>query len=214
VHYDVSFLFPLYLKDAPAAPADIGRVPNLAPELLARLAESHGAIPQPEEVLAYVYAVLHDPGYRARYRELLRQDFARIPFPRERAPFLRLAALGRELIGLHLLEDPRLCRPAVDLAGPTEHPIAGYRHALPRYCEASCQLEVNAQGMRFEGVTPGAWGSTVGGHPVLPRWLKARANRVLTAEEASAFCQIAAALAWTVDVQARIGQVGFGGGDT
>jgi hypothetical protein len=67
--------------------------------------------------------------------------------------------------------------------------------------------------MRFEGVTPGAWVSTVGGHPVLARWLKARANRVLAAEEASTFCQIAAALALTVDVQARIAQVGFGGGD-
>jgi type ISP restriction-modification system protein len=170
------------------------------------LAESHGAVPQPEEVLAYVYAVLHDPGYRARYRELLRQDFARIPFPRERAPFLRLAALGRELIGLHLLEDPRLCRPAVDLAGPTEHPLAGYRHALPHYCEAEGRLDVNAQGMRFEGVTPGAWGSTVGGHPVLPRWLKARANRVLSAEEASTFCRIAAALDLTLAVQAKLAQ--------
>ncbi|HZF10436.1 MAG TPA: hypothetical protein VFE33_16725, partial [Thermoanaerobaculia bacterium] len=47
-----------------------------------------------------------------------------------------------------------------------------------------------------------------GGHAVLPGWLRARAGRVLTAEAAATFCRIAAALGLTLEVQARIAEVG------
>ena len=36
----------------------------------------------PEEILGYVYAVLHAPTYRTRYAEFLRMDFPRVPFPK------------------------------------------------------------------------------------------------------------------------------------
>ncbi|MFN4033418.1 MAG: type ISP restriction/modification enzyme [Fimbriimonadales bacterium] len=37
-----------------------------------------------EQVLAYIYAVLHAPAYRSRYAEFLRRDFPRIPLPPSR----------------------------------------------------------------------------------------------------------------------------------
>ncbi|HEV7518590.1 MAG TPA: type ISP restriction/modification enzyme, partial [Thermoanaerobaculia bacterium] len=197
--YDVSTLFPLY--------RDPG-VPNLAPDLLARLAERYGAPPSPEEVLGYVYAVLYDPGYRTRYGKLLRTDFPRIPFPEEQKLFLRRAALGRELIGLHLLTDERLLRPAVRLAGAApgdsiKNRLGSGARTLLDYHPAQVRLHVNTFGLRFEGLVPEVFRYEIGGHAVLPGWLRARAGRVLTAEAAATFCRIAAALTLTLEVQGK-----------
>jgi hypothetical protein len=57
-----------------------------------------------EDLLSYVYAILHSSEYRSRYGEFLRTDFPRIPVPSDRAAFCELVRLGRELIDLHLLE--------------------------------------------------------------------------------------------------------------
>jgi hypothetical protein len=213
--YDVSTLFPLYL--VPRGGTGEGGappVPNLAPDLLVRLAERYGAQPEPEEVLGYVYAVLHDPGYRTRNGTLLRTDFARIPFPEERGLFLCRAALGRELIGLHLLTDPRLLQPPVHLDGVTpgvsiRNRLGSGAKTLLVYDPAERRLCVNTFGLRFEGVEPEAMRYEIDGYAVLPGWLRARACRVLSAEDAATFCRIAAALALTLEVQMRIAEMGW-----
>ena len=48
---------------------------------------------------------------------------------------------------------------------------------------------------------------------MLARWLRPRAGRVLTPEAATTFCRIAAALALTLEVQARIAEAGVEPGD-
>jgi len=58
-------------------------------------------------------------------------------------------------------------------------------------------------------VAPAVFRYEIGGHAVLPGWLRARAGRVLTAEAAATFCRIAAALGLTLEVQARIAEVGL-----
>ena len=55
----------------------------------------------PEDVLGYVYAVLHAPTYRAIFAPNLKSSFARIPLPIDGESFRSLAAIGRELVGLH-----------------------------------------------------------------------------------------------------------------
>jgi hypothetical protein len=214
--YDVSTLFPLYL--GPGREQGGPRVPNLAPNLLARLAERYGARPEPEEVLGYVYAVLYDPGYRTRYGQLLRADFPRIPFPEEQSLFQHRAALGRELIGLHLLADERLLRPPVRLAGAapegsTRNRLGSGTRTLLVYDPAQGQLHVNPFGLHFEGLAPEVMGYEIDGYAVLRGWLRTRAGRVLSAEAAATFCQIAAAIALTLEVQARIAAVGAGWGE-
>jgi predicted helicase len=100
--YDSSSLFPLYLS------AGAERRPNLAADLRDHLGALFGAELEPEAILGYVYAVLYSETYRQRYGDLLRRSFPRINFPSDRRLFAALSGLGRELIGLHLLRDPRL----------------------------------------------------------------------------------------------------------
>ena len=73
----------------------------------------------PEEVLDYIYAVLHSPSYRDKYKEFLKIDFPRVPYPRDREQFLALVVLGGELRSLHLLESPRVDEYI------TTYPVAG-----------------------------------------------------------------------------------------
>ena len=62
----------------------------------------------PLDLLDYVYAVLHSPAYRLKYREFLKIDFPRVPYPKDKKGFWALAKLGADLRALHLLESPRL----------------------------------------------------------------------------------------------------------
>ena len=52
-----------------------------------------------EDIFAYTYAVLHDPVYRYDYAADLLREFPRLPFY---ADFGNWAAMGRELLALHL----------------------------------------------------------------------------------------------------------------
>jgi Type ISP C-terminal specificity domain len=91
--YDGSYVSTLYSYpklDGLALGGDT-RKANLSPEFLATVSEKTGLeyIPDgagnletqygPEDVLHYIYAVLHSPTYRTRYAEFLKIDFPRIP---------------------------------------------------------------------------------------------------------------------------------------
>ena len=58
----------------------------------------------PIDILDYIYAVLHSPTYRETYKEFLKIDFPRVPYPKDASTFWDLVKLGGELRQLHLLE--------------------------------------------------------------------------------------------------------------
>ena len=41
----------------------------------------------PLDILDYIYAVLHSPHYRETYKEFLKTDFPRVPYPENAADF-------------------------------------------------------------------------------------------------------------------------------
>jgi hypothetical protein len=77
---------------------------NLAPEFVAALTQAVGATPSPEDTLAYIYAILYAPSYRARYADFLKRDFPRVPLTTNRKLFDALVEIGRELIALHTMQ--------------------------------------------------------------------------------------------------------------
>lgn len=62
----------------------------------------------PMDVFQFAYAVLHSPGYRSRYGQLLKRDFPRLPLTADVALFGALGRLGSELAALHLMKSPKL----------------------------------------------------------------------------------------------------------
>lgn len=161
-------------------------------------------------VANYIYAVLHSPGYRSRYAEFLKSDFPRIPTPATRTTFAALAALGRQLVGLHLLrpEDaPILKSPDIQFRGSGEARVAkGY----PEYQNG--RVMINASRW-FEDVPKATWEFHVGGYQVCEKWLKDRAGkggknpgpgRVLTDDDILHYRRVVVALTETRRLMAEI----------
>jgi hypothetical protein len=137
--YDVCSLFPLSLGTGAS------RRPNLTFDLREKLGHWYGAEPAPEAILGYVHAVLSSASYRQRYRELLCRSFPRIAFPRDPRRFAPVSALGRELIGLQLLQDARLHDGLPEEIEPRlwEARIGGYP-VLPQWLRARRRLDLRA----------------------------------------------------------------------
>ena len=96
-----------------------GRTPNLNTEIIKQIADNLGLnftkekettkdTFAPIDILDYIYAVLHSPTYRDKYKEFLKIDFPRVPYPQDIAKFWQLVSLGSQLRALHLLESPIL----------------------------------------------------------------------------------------------------------
>jgi len=164
----------------------------------------------PRDLFEYIYAVLHSPGYRSRYAAFLKSDFPRIPTPATRATFATLVALGRRLVGLHLLrtEDaPILQSPEIRFAGSGEARVAkGY----PEYQNGKVMINASRW---FEDVPKATWEFHVGGYQVCEKWLKDRAGkggknpgpgRVLTDDDILHYRRVVVALTETRRLMAEI----------
>jgi predicted helicase len=198
--YAPNTVFPLHLLGPEGGPA----LPNLGVAVLQTLADRYGWNPQPEAVLGYVYAVLYSTGYRVRYREQLRHEFPRISFPPEAEEFQRMAALGLELVSVHLLDDARLMVSPVRLEGDGGSPLSEDRRRLGVFDASAGRVILNGDGLCFEGIEPEVWRYRIGSYRVLEHWLKVRAGRVLAYAEARDFRRIAAAIGLSLELQARI----------
>src|SRR5581483_6275147 len=101
---EVNFIFPLWLIDGSAEQKarTVECRENISTDLRTFLFSRYDHHCSPEEILGYIYAVLHAPTYRSRYAEFLRIDFPRIPFPKSADDFEALSKLGWALIQAHL----------------------------------------------------------------------------------------------------------------
>lgn len=165
---------------------------NLAPKLYAKIREAAGltgplvapdgsdafrratgdARPDEVKVFDYIYGVLHCPAYRETYREFLKVDFPRVPFPRDPATFARISAQGETLRRLHLMEPAAI--------GDAPFPFEGEGDCVvdkPRLEGGKVWINA-AQG--FAGVSDTAWNFHIGGYQPAQKWLKDRKGRELS----------------------------------
>ncbi len=61
-----------------------------------------------KDLLDYIYAVLHSPGSREKYKDLSKIDLFQFPYPSDQNRFWKLVGLGAQLRQLHLLKSPTL----------------------------------------------------------------------------------------------------------
>lgn len=211
---EIGSAFPLWLypTDAPAdllntAPRE--KRANLSPEFVAALTEAVGHAPSPEDTLAYIYAVLYAPSYRSRYADLLKRDFPRIPLTSNRKLFDALVGIGRELIALHTMDTtlPRIT--IFDVAG--NNVVDKVRWAANSGGTPG-RVYINAE-QYFGGVPQAVWDMHIGGYRVAEKWLKDRKGRRLNYDDLEHYQSVIAALARTLELQARIdGEIEDAGG--
>lgn len=172
---------------------------NIAPELLDKFSSQWPQF-QPEQLLYYVYAILHSKKYRQRFAQYLRMDFPRIPFTEDYEIFSKLANFGKEIADIHLLKSPQLISPIAKYQGSGSNDTVEFI----KYDEHKRNVQINAD-KHFEGITPELWNYHIGGYKVLHKYLKDRKGKSLT--DPIHYCRIVTALALTIDIQARVDQI-------
>jgi hypothetical protein len=97
-------LFPLYLYQDNFG--ELVKTPNINNSILNQIQDKiqlQETI-SPEQIFDYVYGRLHSPLYRDRYKEFLKIDFPRIPYPKNADEFWHFVNAGNRLRKLHLME--------------------------------------------------------------------------------------------------------------
>lgn len=171
------------------------RIPNIAKEVFQKFEKAFGRKPGPEEIFYYIYAILYSNIYREKYAEFLKIDFPRIPFTKEYKLFQHLAALGEELIQLHLLKHKSLSKPIAKFRGSGEDMIEKVAY------DGKENVFINPK-KYFEGIIPEVWNYQIGGYQVMEKFLKDRKGRHMT--DAETYCRIATTIKFTIDIQQEI----------
>ena len=169
----------------------------------------------PIDLLDYIYAVLHSPSYQEMYKEFLKIDFPRVPYPKDAAVFWKLVELGRQIRQIHLLESPLVDRYI------TQYPIDEDNEVTkPRFVPALIARKhdeaISSSGIGrvhindtqyFNNVPKVAWNFYIGGYQPAQKWLKDRKGRKLEFEDILHYQKIIVALSETDRLMKEIDQV-------
>jgi hypothetical protein len=161
--------------------------PNIKPALLAQLAKAYGNQVKPEDVMAYIAAVMAHPTFTARFKADLVRPGLHIPLTADAKLFAEAVALGSEVIWLHCYGErfadpaagrakqaPRLPKDSAPFI-PKEGEIPGAPEPLPDtmgYEAATRRLKIGKG--YVENVTPEMWAYEVSGKEVLWHWFSYR----------------------------------------
>lgn len=181
---DNANVFPLYLYTKEFG--EEKKNPNLKKEEWQKFNDAVGKETTPEEILAYIYAVLHSPSYRERYKEFLKVDFPRIPLPKTAKEFNRLTAIGQQLIDLHLMNNTQSwkCTTTFPEVGSQQVDFQEWKDG---------QVWINDK-QYFGNVPESVWEFYIGGYQPAQKWLKDRKGRTLSFDEIKHYLHIIHAL--------------------
>jgi predicted helicase len=153
----------------------------------------------PIDILDYIYAVLHSPTYREKYKEFLKIDFPRVPYPKDAATFWALVALGSEIRQLHLLESPKVEEYI------TQYPEDGNNIVTkPKYQDGKVYINDTQY---FANVPEVAWHFYIGGYQPAQKWLKDRKERTLDFDDILHYQQMIVALTETARLMEEIDRI-------
>src|SRR5690554_1971556 len=164
----------------------------------------------PIDLLDYIYAVLHSPTYREKYKEFLKIDFPKIPYPKDAATFWQLVKLGGEIRQIHLLESDKV----EDYI--TSYPIGGDNKVTRKLTKNDIGYEaiddekgrvwINDE-QYFDNVPLIAWEFYIGGYQPAQKWLKDRKDRTLEFEDILHYQKIIVALTETDRLMKEIDEI-------
>jgi len=155
----------------------------------------------PQDLFDYIYAVLHSPSYRERYKEFLKIDFPRIPYPTDWEKFRDLVEKGEELRQLHIMED-------LPNSTGVSFPVVGSLQ-VDCYRWQDNRVYINGE-QYFEGVLESAWNFYIGGYQPAQKWLKDRKGLTLSFEDVKHYQRIIYVLQQTERLMQEINDIYVG----
>lgn len=165
----------------------------------------------PEDVLSYIYSVLHSATYRARYAGALRIEFPKIPKDCQKDLAVSLIRFGGELVALHLMESPKLDYFITTYMGPKNPEVerVGWSDDTVWLDAAATKKGEHATPgtIGFRCVPEAVWNFHIGGYQVCHKWLKDRKGRTLSDDDLVHYQKIVVALNETIRLMREIDEV-------
>ena len=164
----------------------------------------------PIQLLDYIYAILHSPTYREKYKDFLKIDFPRVPYPEDQQTFWHLVELGSQLRQLHLLES-HLTEEYI-----TTYPKDGSNEVTTKIGKNDWELfDTEKQLGRiwinddqyFDNISLIAWEFYIGGYKPAQKWLKDRKGKTLGYEDILHYQKIIVALTETSMIMKKIDEI-------
>lgn len=211
---ETGYIFPLYLypdnHGQQSIEQSFDRIPNLNLQIVdilseklqltfSREKEQNKKTFAPIDVMDYIYAILHSPTYREKYKEFLKIDFPRIPFPKDTKTFWQLVLLGSELRQIHLLKSEKTEKYS------TKYPIDG-DNVVSRVKFEDSKVYIN-ENQYFDNVPQNVWEFYIGGYQPAQKWLKDRKDRELSFDDILHYQKIIVALNETIRIMGEINKV-------
>ena len=205
-----SYVAPLYLYENDSEQKSFftqNRKPNLNMDIVKSLETTLGLSFTPEkentegtfapiDILDYIYGVLHSNKYRTKYKEFLKIDFPRIPYPASADYFFKIAKLGKELREIHLMEAPEVKEYITSYGVSSDNEVI-----KPEYKDNKVYIN---RTQYFDNVPEVAWNFYIGGYQPAQKWLKDRKGRILSYDEILHYQKIIKALVLTNDIMQQI----------
>lgn len=174
---------------------------NLKEDLAIKLLKSIGIKYTDEMALNlfdYIYAVLHSPKYREKYKEFLKIDFPRVPYPTNQESFWKLVEIGNKLRECHLMHTE------FDFSDYTFVGEGTNEVVKPEYKNGRVYI---SKSQYFDNVPQTQWEQYIGGYQPLQKWLKDRKKTMLSTDDIEHYKKIIAALKLTEELMAEIDTV-------
>jgi len=221
---ETAYTFPLYIyPDKASLMNNEKRIPNLQIEIIKQLSDKTGlqftnekeetkGTFAPIDILDYIYAVLHSPAYREKYKEFLKIDFPRVPYPNDAKTFWNLVKIGSELRTVHLLENPIIEQFITsypkDGDNTVTRSITKKDFELTDKKKKTGRVWINEQ-QYFDKVPQTAWEFYIGGYQPAQKWLRDRKGRSLNFNDILHYQKIIAALHHTGILMKKIDRTDF-----
>jgi len=152
----------------------------------------------PLDILDYIYAVLNCPVYIKKYKELLKLDFPRIPYPENKEKFIELVKNGSQLRKLHLFNN-------IKTPDNINYPIDG-NHKISKIKYEKEKVFINEK-QYFEKIPDEVWNYYIGAYQPARTWLKSRTDNELSYDDIEYYKKIIFVLSETINVQKNIDKI-------
>lgn len=223
-------VFPLYLylenEGQQTIESTTERKPNLNPEIVSVIADKLNSTFTnekeetkntfaPIDILDYIYAVLHSPTYREKYKEFLKIDFPRLPYPKNQNTFWKLVKLGKEVRKIHLLESNKVEKYITSYEmvedAENEHNVITTKIGKKDWEIIDTEKQLGRiwinESKYFNNVPLTAWEFYIGGYQPAQKWLKDRKERELKFEDILHYQKIIVALSETDRLMKEIDKI-------